>query len=102
MGERHPDFGHDCIFLHHHLPGTNGFNDHCKCHLHTILVLPSFFSHRISHLKCRALGWFLGISGSSGSLDHICLRISDLSIFRSQLEGVGTGQLCVVKDISSF
>lgn len=39
MGERHPDFGHDCIFLHHHLLGTNGFNDHCKCHLHAVLIL---------------------------------------------------------------
>ena len=31
MGERHPDFGHDRVFLRHHLPGTNGFNDNRKC-----------------------------------------------------------------------
>lgn len=37
MGERHLDFGHDRIFLHHHLPGTNGFNDDCKCHLYAVL-----------------------------------------------------------------
>lgn len=31
VGERHPDFGHDRVFLRHHLPGTNGFNDNRKC-----------------------------------------------------------------------
>uniref|UniRef100_H3BKR7 CDP-diacylglycerol synthase 2 n=1 Tax=Mus musculus TaxID=10090 RepID=H3BKR7_MOUSE len=29
VGERHPDFGHDRVFLHYHLPGTNGFDDDC-------------------------------------------------------------------------
>uniref|UniRef100_A0A8C2QU62 Uncharacterized protein n=1 Tax=Capra hircus TaxID=9925 RepID=A0A8C2QU62_CAPHI len=29
VGERHPDFGNDCIFLHYHLLGTNGFDDDC-------------------------------------------------------------------------
>lgn len=51
MGERHPDFGHDCIFFRHHLPGTNGFNDNCKCYLLAILGLLSAFPTGSSPLQ---------------------------------------------------
>lgn len=30
VGERHPDSGHDCLLLHHHLLGTHGVDDDCK------------------------------------------------------------------------
>ena len=53
MGERHLDFGDDCIFLHYHLLGTNGFNDDCKCHLLAILVLPSVFPACLVILSAR-------------------------------------------------
>lgn len=64
VGERHPDFGHDCIFLRHHLPGTIGFNDNRKCRLHAILVLPSVFP---AGLVILSASYWIGSGNHLGS-----------------------------------
>lgn len=97
MGERHPDFGHDCIFFHHHLLGTNGFNDHCKCHLCAALIFSNLILSTGFGIGSGNQWWFWPLR------PHLPFTTSVTSpLFGDNQRGVGMGQWCVVKDISSF
>lgn len=100
VGERHPDFGHDCVFLRHHLPGTNGFNDNCKCHLRAICCLQFFLQGHSSELL--RVGLVLGIIWGPGSSEHAFLRISVTSHLSQPTGGLSACAICMWLKISSF